>query len=473
MEQTVPVMNPEGYEGQALYVAHVQEYASNFAIKKGRPPFAYVRTYGCQQNVADGEKLKGMLVQMGFALTQEQKHADLILFNTCAVREHAEDRVFGNVGALKGQKRKNPDLIIGLCGCMTQQEHVAEKIRDSYPYVDLVFGTHVLHRLPEFLWEKIRGHKRVFNLSGEENGVVEGVPLQRDGSLKAWLPIMYGCNNFCSYCIVPYVRGRERSRDPQAIISEVRSLVESGYREIMLLGQNVNSYAGGEQGQVGFADLLRLVNQVPGDFRIRFMSSHPKDMTEEVIDAIAQCDKVCNHIHLPVQSGNNRVLREMNRHYTVERYLELIDYARHKIPDVTFTSDLIVGFPGETYQEFLDTLSLIQTVRYSALFTFIYSKREGTRAANMADPVPYREKSAWLRELLKVQENISMGINTDLIGKTCTVLVEEYSEEKGTLTGRTQGNIITEFPGTSDLVGKFIDVTITTAHNWAVEGVIA
>ena len=461
----------QGYQAQAEYIARMQDYTSAFAREKGRAPRCFVRTYGCQQNAADSEKLLGLLCQMGYAPIGEQHDADLILFNTCAVREHAEDRVFGNVGALKGVKKRNPELVIGLCGCMMQQESAAQKIRDSFPYVDLVFGTHALHRLPEFLWKKVSGKKRVFDLTGEGEELVEGIPLRREGSLKAGLPILYGCNNFCSYCIVPYVRGRERSRDPQVILEEARGLVEHGVKEIMLLGQNVNSYAGA--GGVDFAELLRQVNGLPGDFRIRFMSSHPKDMTERVIDTIAQCSKVCNHIHLPVQSGNDRVLAAMNRKYDTARYRELIAYARKRIPDVVFTSDLIVGFPGETYEEFLDTLALIKEVRYSALFTFIYSRRSGTKAAELPDPVPYEEKSAWLRELLAAQEEISMGINTALIGSTCTVLVEEKSEKPGRLLGRNEGNIITEFAGEEPLIGQFVRVKVTAAHNWAVEGELA
>lgn len=364
------------------------------------PPLALVHSFGCQQNSSDTEKLKGMLARMGYGFTDRPEEARLVLFNTCAVRENAEDRVLGNVGALKAYKAANPELIIALCGCMMQQPHMAEKVKKSYPYVDLVFGTHVAHMFPELLYTCLSEGKRVFNLSEESAPMAEGLPVLRDNDLKAWLPIMNGCDNFCSYCIVPYVRGREKSRPSKEIIREATELVAAGYKEITLLGQNVNSYGKGLEEQINFAGLLHQVNAIPGDFRIRFMTSHPKDCTHELIDAIAACKKVCNHIHLPVQCGNNRVLREMNRHYTVEEYLELAAYAHQKMPDVTFTSDIIVGFPGESYEEFQDTLELVRKMRFSALYTFIYSRRSGTRAAQMPDPVSGRRRGAGSRSSL-------------------------------------------------------------------------
>ena len=428
------------------------------------PPLAFVHSYGCQQNVSDGEKLKGQLAQMGYGFCDSPEGAKLILYNTCAVRENAEDRVFGNVGALKKLKKQQPDLLIGLCGCMTQQQQVADKIKQSYPYVDLVFGTHALHRLPELLYQTLTGNRRVFQVENSDGVIAEGLPVRRDSALKANLPVMYGCNNFCTYCIVPHVRGRERSRDPEAVLAEARQLVEHGYKEITLLGQNVNSYGKDLSCGADFAGLLRRINDIPGEFVIRFMTSHPRDCTRELIDAIAQCEKVCNHIHLPVQSGCNRVLQAMNRHYVKEDYKKLIDYARAKIPDVIFTSDIIVGFPGERHEEFLETLELIKAVRYHALFTFIYSPRAGTKAALMDDPVPAGEKGAWFRELLAVQQDIGLTLFHAMEGQTQRVLVEgESRSDPGRLTGRNYGNILVEFPGDASLIGSFADVTITGA----------
>lgn len=368
-------------------------------------PLACVVTYGCQQNVADSEKIKGMLHEMGYGFTEERTKAQLILFNTCAVREHAEDRVFGNVGALKKYKHEHPGVVIACCGCMMQQQHIAEKIKKSFPFVDLVFGTHVIHQLPGLLYKTLTGKKRVFEIPDMDGVIAEGVPVLRDEEKRAWLPIMYGCNNFCTYCIVPYVRGRERSRDPQDILKEAKELVQNGCKEITLLGQNVNSYGKNLEPKVTFAQLLRMINDIDGDFRIRFMTSHPKDCTRELLETMAQCDKVAKHLHLPFQSGNDRVLKAMNRNYTREKYLSLIRYAKELMGDaLSITSDIIVGFPGETYEEFQDTLSLIEEVRFTSLFTFIYSPRNGTPAARMPDPVPAEEKGRWLRELLAVQE---------------------------------------------------------------------
>lgn len=370
-------------------------------------PKAFVHTYGCQGNVADSEHIKGMLVEMGYKLTDNTEEADIIIFNTCAIREHAEDRVFGNVGALKRLKAENKNLIIGLCGCMMQQEHIAEKIKKSYPFVDLVFGTHVLHRLPELLSAALCSGKRVFSVDPCEGVIAEGMPNVRDSGENAWLPIMYGCNNFCSYCVVPYVRGRERSRDPEIVLNEAKELVAAGYKKITLLGQNVNSYGKGAEWDVDFSELLRRIDEIEGDFTYDFMTSHPRDCSERLLDTLASSKHFCGHLHLPVQSGNNRILKEMNRHYTRERYLELIEYARRKMPDVDITTDIIVGFPGETYEEFLDTLSLVKEVRYGSMFTFIFSPRNGTKAASMPDPVSKEEKTKWFSELLSVQEKIA------------------------------------------------------------------
>ena len=370
-------------------------------------PKAFVHTYGCQGNVADSEHIKGMLIEMGYVLCDDVSEADFILYNTCAIREHAEDRVFGNVGALKKYKKERPGLIIALCGCMMQQEHIAEKIKKSYPFVNLVFGTHVTHKLPELVSKVLCTGKRVFCIDQSDGVIAEGLPSSRDSGENAWLPIMYGCNNFCSYCIVPHVRGRERSRKPDVILDEAKTLVKEGYKLITLLGQNVNSYGKNCDFDVNFAELIRRIDKIEGNFKFDFMTSHPRDCSFELIDVLSQSKHFCGHLHLPVQSGNNRILKEMNRHYTREHYLELIAYAKKKIPNVDITTDIIVGFPGETYEEFLDTLSLVKEVRYGSMFTFIYSPRKGTPAAEMPDPVSKEEKTKWFLELLKVQETIT------------------------------------------------------------------
>lgn len=372
-----------------------------------KTPKAFVHTYGCQGNVADSEHIKGMLVEMGYELCNAPEEADIIIYNTCAIREHAEDRVFGNVGALKRLKSENPNLIIALCGCMVQQPHITEKLKESYPFVSLIFGTHVLHRLPELLSKVLCSGKRVFCIDDSDGVIAEGMPNSRDSGENAWLPIMYGCNNFCTYCIVPYVRGRERSRDIKTVLFEAKQLINQGYKKLTLLGQNVNSYGKDSETGVDFSELLKRIDAIEGDFTFDFMTSHPRDCSERLIDTLASSKHFCGHLHLPVQSGNNRILKEMNRHYTRERYLELVHYAKEKMPDIDLTTDIIVGFPGETYEEFLDTVSLVKEVEYGSMFTFIFSPRNGTRAASMPDPVPKAEKSRWFSELLKVQEEIA------------------------------------------------------------------
>lgn len=372
-----------------------------------KTPKAFVHTYGCQGNVADSEHIKGMLVEMGYELCNAPEEADIIIYNTCAIREHAEDRVFGNVGALKRLKSENPNLIIALCGCMVQQPHITEKLKESYPFVSLIFGTHVLHRLPELLSKVLCSGKRVFCIDDSDGVIAEGMPNSRDSGENAWLPIMYGCNNFCTYCIVPYVRGRERSRDIKTVLFEAKQLINQGYKKLTLLGQNVNSYGKDSEAGVDFSELLKRIDAIEGDFTFDFMTSHPRDCSERLIDTLASSKHFCGHLHLPVQSGNNRILKEMNRHYTRERYLELVHYAKEKMPDIDLTTDIIVGFPGETYEEFLDTVSLVKEVEYGSMFTFIFSPRNGTRAASMPDPVPKAEKSRWFSELLKVQEEIA------------------------------------------------------------------
>ena len=436
--------------------------------KNGVQPLACTKTYGCQQNEADTELIRGMLAQMGFGFTDDPRKSDLTILNTCAIREHAEMRVFGNLGELSHIKRENPDFLIALCGCMAQQESVVEKVKKSYPYVDLVFGTHALGRFPELLYHKLSRGKRVFDISGDEQGtIIEGIePIRKEGA-RAWLSIMYGCNNFCSYCIVPYVRGRERSRRFEAIQADFRRLIAQGYRDITLLGQNVNSYDGGEGGP-DFPELLEALAGEPGEFRIRFMTSHPKDCSKKLMDVMARCDKVCKCIHLPVQSGSDRILGEMNRRYTAAHYLGLVDYARSVMPEITFTSDIIVGFPGETEEDFEKTLELIEKVRFHSLFTFIYSKRGGTRAASMPDPASREEKQRRFDRLLDVQNRISKEENQKLLGRTLRVLVDGLSDDKDyPLTARTDGFQLVLLKGSADQVGRWADVTIERASTWA------
>lgn len=433
-----------------------------------RLPKAHVHSFGCQQNVSDGEKLAGMIANMGYGFTDDPKEADLVIYNTCAVREHAELKLFGNVGALKASKKKNPRKIIGLCGCMMQQDHIAKKIKGSFPYVDLVFGTHALQNFPEILLRHLTEEARVFDTEEEKNIICEYLPVLRDGNIKAWVPIMYGCNNFCTYCVVPYVRGREVSRKSADILEEVRGLVQEGYKEITLLGQNVNSYGRGLEEQIDFADLLQMICDIEGDFRVRFMTPHPKDITKKVIDTIARNDKLCNLIHLPVQSGNDRVLKEMNRKYTRADYLNIINYAKERIPGVMFTSDIIVGFPGETYEEFCDTLSLIREVGYQNLFTFIYSKRVGTVAANMDDPVSREEKVKWFTELGQVQTECGKERYSQMLGTTTRVLIEgDARSGPDYVSGRDEYNRVVDVKGDKSLIGQLVNVKITKVVNWA------
>ena len=428
------------------------------------PPLAFVHSYGCQQNVNDGERIKGVLVDIGYGLCDKPEDADLILFNTCAVREHAEQRVFGNVGALKGLKEKKRGLMIGLCGCMANQKHVVEKLRKSYPYVDLVFGVDGIDTLPQLIAQKLQKHKRVLMEPAQRPVIVENIPIRRESEFRAWLPIMYGCDNFCTYCIVPYVRGREKSRKPGDILAEFRGLVEAGYKEITLLGQNVNSYGKGLEEQVDFADLLNLLCAVPGDYQIRFMTSHPKDASHKLIDTIAAQPHLCKHLHLPVQCGSDELLKKMNRHYTIGQYMELVRKARAAMPDITLSTDIIVGFPGETEEDFQDTLELVKKVGYMQLFTFIYSKRTGTKAAEMPDPTPRAEKTDRMTRLLKVQDEIAMDLVRQQVGQTVRVLVEGYGRSDGTLSGRLDNNLTVEFAADPALMGSYAQVHLTGAR---------
>ncbi len=437
------------------------------------PPVAWVDTYGCQQNEADSEVIRGMLREMGYGFTESEAEADLIVVNTCAVRGHAELRVLGNVGALSHTKRARPNQRIVLCGCMVQQEHMREKIKKSFPYVDLVFGPHELWRFPELLERMLRPHRgRIFEARQIDGERVEGLPVLHAEGVRAWLPIMSGCNNFCSYCIVPYVRGRERSRRPEVILAEARRLVEAGYQEIYLLGQNVNSYGKDLEGNEDFAYLLREIDRMEGEFVIRFMTSHPKDATERLFETMAACPKVERHIHLPFQSGNDRVLKAMNRGYTGEIYRAKVACARSLMPDIALTSDVIVGFPGETDEEFEDTLRLVEELRFDMLFTFLYSPRVGTPAAAMPDPFTREEKQARFDRLLQAQNRISAEMQAAHVGKTYRILIDGEGDRPGRLTARSSHNRLIHLEGDKALIGSFRNARITDSTTWSLSAVL-
>jgi tRNA-2-methylthio-N6-dimethylallyladenosine synthase len=462
-------INPAQISAQTDVCARIR--ARNQA--EGRRPLALVDTYGCQQNEADSETLRGFLRDMGYGFTEDEYQADLVVVNTCAIREHAEMRILGNVGALNHTKKKNPAQIIALCGCMVQQPHMAERVRRSFRIVDLVFGPHELWRFPELLERVMLERKRVFAADPSDGAIAEGLPVQRDGTVKAWLSIMYGCNNFCSYCVVPYVRGRERSRRPELILADARQLIAEGYRDITLLGQNVNSYGLDLDCGVDFADLLREICSLPGEFRVRFMTSHPKDAGEKLLRTMAECPKCARHLHLPVQAGSDRVLQAMNRRYTRAAYLEKAALARRYMPDLVLTTDIIVGFPGETEAEFAETLSLVEQVRYDAMFTFLYSRREGTPAAAMPDPVTREDKQRRFDALLETANRISAEKHAAYVGKTLRVLVDgESGDARHNLTSRTDGGRLVHLQGDPALVGQFIDVKITDSTTWALFGEI-
>lgn len=441
----------------------------------GKVPLAYVDTYGCQQNEADSERIRGYLRSMGCGFTQDENEADVIVINACAIREHAEDRVLGNIGALVHAKRRHPGQVICLCGCMAQEPHVQEKIKDHYRHVDLVFGPHALWRFPELLHRVVSRRGRVFDAADEPAPTAEGIPVVRQDSVKGWVSIMYGCNNFCTYCVVPSVRGRERSRLPEDVLAECRDLVEKGYKDITLLGQNVNSYGKDLGLDTDFADLLERVNAIPGDFLIRFMTSHPKDASQKLFEVMGRCEKVAPVFHLPFQSGNDRVLKAMNRHYDRAAYLDKVRRLREQVPGVVITSDVIVGFPGETTAEFEDTLSLVEEVGFDALFTFIFSPRAGTPAAAMDDPMPMTEKKANFQRLVDAQNVISARKHAAYIGKTMRCLVDGVCGEEGfALTARTPGNRLVRVEhGDESLIGTFQEIEITGANTWSLWGKLA
>ncbi len=419
-----------------------------------------VITYGCQMNIHESEKLSGMMVSLGYSYTNDKKNADVIIFNTCCIRENAEKKAEGNIGALKSLKKKNRELIIAVCGCMTQQPGYAEKLKDKFPFIDIIFGTHNLDSLRDLLSEKLKTKKSIISVWEKEGEIVECTPKERSSFPNAWVNITYGCNNFCTYCIVPYVRGRERSRKLIDIVNECKQLIAQGYKEITLLGQNVNSY-GNDLGNVNFSTLLKEINAITGYFRIRFMTNHPKDLSEELIKTIASCDKICKSVHLPVQAGSNHVLKLMNRKYTREDYLSKVMLLRSYIPDIAITTDIMVGFPQETEEDFFDTLSLAKEVGFAGAFTFIYSKRSGTPAAKMDGQIDEAVATERIKKLIEFQNQFNREESKKYLGKTVEILCEGFDEKKNKYLGRDTYGRMAYFSSSKDIIGKFVSVKIT------------
>ena len=465
------------------FCQYIREWNLEYRDTCGHSRRVFVLTFGCQQNEADSEKLLGMALSMGYEkmeepamtdpATGEEIIADLILVNTCAIREHAEKKALSNIGQYKHLKARHPGTMIGVCGCMVSQEHRCEEIRRRYPYVDFVLGTASLHRIPQMLVQRMEKQKRQFYPTETDSLVVEGLPIERESTHQAWVSIMYGCNNFCSYCIVPYVRGRERSRDPEAIYREVENLVRAGYKDITLLGQNVNSYGKDLESKVGFAELLRRLDGIEGDYLLRFMTSHPKDATKDLVDVMAEGRHIARQFHLPLQSGNDKVLREMNRHYTLEQYRAVLDDIREKMPDAAVSTDIIVGFPGETEEEFGDTLDFLSYARFDSIFSFLYSPRSGTPAAKREDQIPEEIKSERFGRLLELQARISLEKNKPLEKKTLRVLCDGKSKNNEDIcSGRTEGNKIVFFDALPSDRGQFVWVRIDRADTFALYGTI-
>ena len=469
----ITVSNEE-MERQKSFMFRLRQHCANFASEYGKMPLALTETYGCQQNENDTERIRGMLSECGFLFTDNPQEADVIIYNTCAVRENAEQKVFGRLGILKHIKESRPELIIGLCGCMVQQEHITQQIKKKHPQVDLVFGTHALYRFPELLWNAVTSKKRVVDIEDSEGYIAEGIPVIHSDSNKAWVSIMFGCNNFCTYCIVPYVRGRERSRKPDDILEEIKGLADSGVTEVTLLGQNVNSYGKDLDEAIDFSDLLKKVNEIEGLKRIRFVTSHPKDFGDKLIATMAECDKVCHQLHLPFQAGSDRVLKAMNRGYTKADYLEKIRRLKEAIPDIALSTDVIVGFPTETNEDFEKTLEVLQEVEFDNIFSFIYSRREGTPAAKFDFVLTEEEIHSNFDRLLEVQNEISLNKNLAFEGKTVEVLVDGVSKNNPEmLSGRMENTKIVNFKGSPDLCGKYVRVKVTKAHTWSLNGELA
>ncbi len=462
----------EDINAQFEYMNLIRAENDRFAMENGFRKGAFVMTFGCQQNEADSEKIAGMAQNMGYKIVDTPEKAYLIVVNTCAIREHAELKALSIIGQYKHIKQKNPNLVIAVCGCMVTQEHRVNDIKFKYPYVDFVFSTAAIHKLPELLFKKVSKGKRLY-CNDEEYSVAEGLPIRRESNYRAWVSIMYGCNNFCTYCIVPYVRGRERSRRKEEIIAEVRGLVADGYKDITLLGQNVNSYGKDMGFDYDFADLLDELAEIEGDYILHFMTSHPKDATKKLVDVIAKHKTIAKQFHLPLQSGSDSILKKMNRHYQMDKYLDIVDYMKTKIPDIVITSDIIVGFPGETEEDFEGTLEALRRIRYDMIYSFIYSPRKGTPAAEMPDQVPNNVQSERFNRLLALQNDIAYEINQKHMGQTIRVLCDGPSKNNPeVLCGRTEGNKIVLFNGSVENTGNFVNIKITKCETFALVGEI-
>lgn len=458
---------------QYYYIAKARQYVQEKSRKKGRPLTFCVNTFGCQMNARDSEKLIGILEQIGY-VKKETEDADFVIYNTCTVRENANNKVYGRLGYLHSQKKKNPDMMIGLCGCMMQEPEVVEKIRTSYRFVDLVFGTHNIYKFAELIVAALESKGMSVDIWKDTDKIVEDLPVERKYTFKSGVNIMFGCNNFCSYCIVPYVRGRERSRDPKDIIREIERLVADGVVEVMLLGQNVNSYGKNLEHPMTFAQLLEEVEKIDGLERIRFMTSHPKDLSDELIEVLGKSKKICKHLHLPLQSGSSRILKEMNRHYTKEQYLELVKKIRAAVPDIALTTDIIVGFPGETEEDFLETMEVVKEVQYDSAFTFIYSKRTGTPAATKEDQVSPEVVKDRFDRLLHVVQEIGSQKAGALQGTVQKVLIEEINaQDEHLVTGRLSNNSVVHVPGGADLIGKIVNVSLDECKGFYYLGTLA
>ena len=458
-----PVTEPER---QYYYIAKCRELISRKSKELGRPLYSCTTTFGCQMNARDSEKLIGILEQIGY-IEKETRNPDFVLYNTCTVRENANLKVYGHLGFLKKQKEKNEHMMIALCGCMMQEETVVEKIRSSYKFVDLVFGTHNIYKLAELIYDRLTLDKPVIEILKDTDNIVEELPSERKYSFKSGVNIMFGCNNFCSYCIVPYVRGRERSRKPEDIVNEIQKLVNDGVSEIMLLGQNVNSYGKNLEEEITFAELLRRVEKIEGLKRIRFMTSHPKDLSDDLIEVMKNSKKICRQLHLPLQSGSSRILKIMNRRYDKEKYINLAEKIRREIPDISLSTDIIVGFPGETEEDFKDTLDVVNRIRFDSAYTFIYSKRTGTPAAKMDDQIPKDVIKDRFDRLLATVHEISNEQTLKHVGNTYEVLVEEINEHNNELvTGRMSNGSLVHFKGCKDLIGKIVNVKLDEAKGF-------
>lgn len=456
--EEIPMEEPER---QYYFIEKCRGIVSKMSQELGRPVYYTVVTFGCQMNARDSEKLEGILEAVGYQKTEQEERADFVIYNTCTVRENANQRVYGRLGYLGKQKKKHPHMMIALCGCMMQESHVVEKLKKSYRFVDLIFGTHNIFRFSELLCQAMNSDRMVVDIWKDTDQIVEDLPVDRKYSFKSGVNIMFGCNNFCSYCIVPYVRGRERSRNPEDILKECRTLAADGVTEVMLLGQNVNSYGKNLNPPVTFASLLSQVEQIPGIKRIRFMTSHPKDLSDELIQVMSQSQKICSHLHLPLQSGSSRILKKMNRRYTKGQYLELVDRIRAAVPDISLTTDIIVGFPGETEEDFQETLDVVRKVRYDSAFTFIYSKRSGTPAAIMEDQVPPEVVKDRFDRLLQLVQEISRQMSSRFTGTVQEVLTEEVNgQDPSLVTGRMSNNLLVHFPGDASMIGSYRKVRL-------------